>query len=313
MSAWEATMAGGLSLSYLRGAARAVPHSELARIFALLSLSEASFSRAATVDGKNIIRVQLVALLRVHVGGDKLADEMVRVAYNVHHPMNGLNPEHSEDVGKRVAHYSGDGTFLVPAYLPLVPADRVTQAYGTSVASPIWAAQSCFSDSLFVVMFVATDKYDRALLAKGPPPSLRSTSEEAGLTSVADEILNVCNDPLEIIDRDARFADDADTTLSSETRREREHLREAARRLRLERSAGHLRDTARAVAWGMRASPSPAEPVGELQARVGIAMTRFREAMDKCTPGRYFATEPNEPLEVYHRLLAMTGWGRWWQ
>ena len=308
-SGWEVTAPGGLSLDSLRRVYLSNPRSGLAKIFALLSTTNSAVGASATVDGKNILRAQILRILATYDSEEdsKLIQELYRVAYNVHHPMNTLDP----------ARFSDEDPSVRGAYIALMPTDQVTEAFGTSVSCPRWADNSCFSDTLFVVMFIATDKYDAAFLAHRPPGALRSTLAESDLTDVGDEIDEACTDPLEGKDFDDASADRKEFErgeIGKDELQRRREMRAAAKRWRQGTAVESLLSKVRAVAWGMRARPSPEKTAGTLKAEVGKAMHDLRVEMDKCAPQERatWASSPNEPLELYFRILAATGWARWY-
>jgi hypothetical protein len=190
--AWDLTVSGALIEKRLR-VARALPHSDLARAHALVSL--AAPRPSLSVSGAQVLRVMYQSVMEAVIDRDSTALAFARIGYNVNHPGRHLDPttfDLDNAVGATYEYRYEHGraaTVAVPSFTPLPTADleRNTQ----TPTNP--GRSSCFTDTPFVLMFLGTDRFDALLTAPKPPDWMRIAANESRLALTTDDIDDVCS------------------------------------------------------------------------------------------------------------------------
>jgi len=270
-AAWspETGSGGGeaLFLSHLRAAARAAPHSDMAIFYERMSLLNTQTSSAASTRGKFVMWSQLLSLVDAYtsdtLNSDGFAKSYARSAIRLHHPMRTIDP-----AGQMFTTQKGKYTDVtgveVPAWRQLAapaPGEQDGDWFVKTLSCPTNSAtSSCFADSLFVLMFAATDKFDPLLLVE---------FEEEPLGIFGDEgeygIYNAFKSPT--WDESGKPGDEGKFNATRNETRRRTYLA--------------VRDAARRVAWGIRPNADASRASGEL---VTNAVVAFRDALQSYAP-----------------------------
>ena len=202
-SLWNPLARGAFDLGALRVAQRLAPRSVLGKILMLLSLNVPKGDVLGTA-GLEVLHAMYLDLVRHESGYMR---ELILAAYMVNHPIAYMNPRAPENQDEDIVVVStGDLKTVDEKKVPFVPfnSDSLVDLAARTSCPKNTRGTSCFVDTPFVLMFLGTDAYDGALLAREIPADLRPSTDEIELLQASDDIKDVCsvsadyNDVLEI-------------------------------------------------------------------------------------------------------------------
>lgn len=181
---WDPIAPGAFDTNALADAAAALPHSQMARVRGLVSMSQ---ERGSTARGRDLLRHMYLALL--DATGSSLEKVLVRFAYATNHPLAHTDPLTHTDPDVQ-AGYTRAGTRVLP--YAVLPRDVHISARTSCPGNP--SGTSCFTDTPFVLMFVATNAFDGAIMASEAPLNLRPDARESELTISRDDVRELCDE-----------------------------------------------------------------------------------------------------------------------